>query len=87
MYFVYILQCADDKLYTGYTSDLDKRLKLHNSGQVFSTKSRLPADLIFYEAFVHMQDAKRREQYLKTTAGKRAIKLMLRKYFHNKKSS
>lgn len=84
MYFVYILYCSDDKLYTGYTANLDKRLKRHETGQVFSTKSRLPVELIFYEAFIHMQDAKRREQYLKTTAGKRAIKLMLRKFFQEK---
>jgi len=85
MYYVYILQCSDNKLYTGYTTDIDKRLKRHETGQVFSTKSRLPVELIFYEAFVHIQDAKRREQYLKTTAGKKAVKLMMRRYFNDKK--
>jgi predicted GIY-YIG superfamily endonuclease len=40
--------------------------------------------LIFYEAFLHQQDATRREQYFKTTAGKRALKLMMREYFVHK---
>jgi len=48
---------------------------------VFATKGRQPVELIFFEAFKNMKDAKRREVYLKTTAGKRAIKLMLREYF------
>ena len=81
MYYVYVLQCNDKKLYIGYTTDLIKRFKLHKKGQVFATKGRLPADLIFYEAFKHRMDAKRREQYFKTTAGKKALKLMLRRYY------
>jgi len=76
--------CSDNKLYIGYTENIEKRLKRHRSGQVFSTKGRLPIDLIFYEAFQHRQDAKRREKYFKTTAGKRATKLMLRRYFKDR---
>lgn len=85
MYFVYILMCNDNKLYIGYTENLEERIKRHESGHVFATKGRLPVDLIFYEAFHHCQDAKRREKYFKTTAGKRAIKLMLRRYFQEAK--
>ncbi|MFH1767491.1 MAG: GIY-YIG nuclease family protein [Patescibacteria group bacterium] len=81
MFYIYILHCGDKKLYTGYTTNIEKRLKRHRSGEVFSTKGRQPVELIFLEAFKHMQDAKRREVYLKTTAGKRAVKLMLREHF------
>jgi putative endonuclease len=50
---------------------------------VFSTKNRLPVKLVFYEAFSVAADAKRRERYLKTTAGKKALKLMLREWFRS----
>lgn len=82
MYFTYVLLCGDGKQYIGYTNNLDDRLNRHKNGQVFSTKGRQPVRLIFYEAFLHQQDATRREQYFKTTAGKRALKLMLREYYN-----
>jgi len=40
-----------------------------------------PVRLVFYEAFLHREDARRREAYFKKTAGKRALKLMLRQFF------
>lgn len=83
MYYVYVLLCGDHKHYIGYTENISDRLKRHQNCEVFSTKSRQPVKLIFYEAFKHRLDAKRREGYLKTTAGNRALKLMLRKYYQN----
>ena len=77
VYYTYVLMCADDKLYIGYTVDFKKRIKRHQNGEVFATKERLSVELIFYEAFAHQQDAKRRERYFKTNSGKRALKLML----------
>ena len=82
MYYVYVLLCGDGKLYTGYTSDLKKRVERHRKGQVASTKGRRPVRLIFYEAFSNRKDAERREKYFKKTAGKRALKLMLREFFN-----
>jgi putative endonuclease len=84
MYFVYVLLCGDGKHYIGYTEDVVARLKRHQNREVLSTKGRQPVELVFYEAFKHMQDAKRREGYLKTTAGNRALKLMLRRYYGEK---
>ena len=81
MYFTYVLLCGDGKHYIGYTSNIEERFRRHSSGYVFSTKGRLPVKLIFYEAFLHQQDATRREDYFKTTAGKRALKLMMREYY------
>ncbi|MCA9371268.1 GIY-YIG nuclease family protein [Candidatus Woesebacteria bacterium] len=82
MFFVYILHGLKDyNLYIGFSGDLNNRLKYHNEGKVKSTKGRRPFRLIFYEAYINKYDAKRREQYFKTTKGKKALKLMLRMYF------
>lgn len=80
MYYCYILRSNKDrKLYIGYSSDLKKRLKEHSAGVVVSTKTRMPLELIFYEAFKDQADAKRREKYFKTTKGKSSLRQMLRK--------
>ena len=81
MYYVYILHCADEKLYTGYSPDLKKRIEKHQKGFVRSTKSRLPIRLIYYEAFIEEKDAKQRELYLKGGNGKKEIEVMLKSYF------
>ena len=49
---MYVLACSDGSLYTGYTTDLDKRLKTHNLGKGAKyTKSRLPVNLLYHECF------------------------------------
>ena len=79
MYYVYILfSLKDKKFYIGFTNDLKRRLKEHNSGKNTSTKSRLPLKLIYYEAHLSKADAARRERYFKTTKGKSTIRQMLR---------
>ena len=79
MYFVYVLlSLKDDKFYIGYSKDLKRRLKEHDSGKNTSTKSRLPLKLIYYEAHLSKADAARRERYFKTTKGKSTLKQMLR---------
>ena len=71
MYYVYILKSfADNKLYTGFSSNLRKRIKDHDSGNVDSTKNRRPLKLIYYEAYENKENALRREKFLKTTKGK-----------------
>jgi putative endonuclease len=75
MQYVYILQSKKDGLlYVGCTEDVKKRIELHNSGKVASTKSRRPFKVIYYEAFTNKQDAFCREQWLKTGWGKNHIK-------------
>jgi len=77
-YCVYILFCEKDNLlYTGYTSDLQRRLQQHRNGQSNNTSKRLPVKLVFCEYYLFKEDAIKREGYFKTTAGKKAIKLML----------
>lgn len=69
MYYVYILKSKKDNLlYTGSTNDLRKRIVLHNSGGVYSTKNRTPLELIYYEAYKSEKDARNREQKLKLRA-------------------
>ena len=78
-YYVYVLRSLRDaKLYIGSTTDLRKRLTMHNSGLVTSTKPRLPFELSFYEAYRNPRDARRREEYFKTTKGKTIVRTMLR---------
>ena len=83
-YYTYILQSQNDKsLYIGYTSDLGKRLKEHNSGKNLATKPFIPYRLIFYEAFLNRIDAKNREVYLKGGYGRKSITVLLGKYLKN----
>ncbi len=72
----------DAMLYTGYSSNLENRLKNHNSGGTKSTANRRPLKLIFCEFYLFEKDARNREMYFKTTAGKKALKLMLRSTLH-----
>lgn len=66
MYYVYILKSKKDgNLYIGSTNDLNRRLDMHNKGLVFSTESRVPFKLIYYEAYRSEHDARNREKNLK----------------------
>ena len=79
MYYVYVLRSQlDGKLYIGYTINLRNRLQEHQRGEVTSKKARRPLDLVFYEGYKSMGDAKRREKYLKTSKGKSSLQMMLR---------
>jgi putative endonuclease len=81
MYYVYILLSEKDgKFYTGSTNDLKRRINEHYSGQVDSTKDRLPMKLIYYEACIDEIDARAREKYLKSGMGKRYIRNRLKYY-------
>ncbi|MFI5204480.1 MAG: GIY-YIG nuclease family protein [Flavobacteriales bacterium] len=79
-YCVYVLFSEKDHLlYIGFTSDLKRRLAEHNRGECTSTKSRTPLKLIFFEYYLYKQDALNREAYFKTTMGKKALKIMMKK--------
>ncbi|MHC4070949.1 MAG: GIY-YIG nuclease family protein [Planctomycetota bacterium] len=84
MFYVYVLiSLRDRKFYIGFTNDLKRRLKEHNSGKNISTKSRLPLKLIYYESHLSKVDADRREKYFKTTKGKSTLRQMLRESLRN----
>ena len=82
-YFVYVLQSRKDlNYYTGYTENLQRRLEDHEKGLVKSTKNRRPLDLVYFEGCLNQQDATQREEYLKTTYGKRYIKNRIKNYLN-----
>ncbi|OGY91578.1 MAG: hypothetical protein A3B30_03840 [Candidatus Komeilibacteria bacterium RIFCSPLOWO2_01_FULL_52_15] len=82
MYYVYILHSQKDgRLYTGYSPDLKSRIKSHTKGFVRATSYRRPLALVYYEAFLEKEDAKRRELYLKGGNGKKEIEKLLEDYF------
>ena len=65
-FFTYMLRCGDGSLYTGYTDDLEKRLKKHASGEGAKyTRSHLPVELAYYEAFATKSEAMKREAAIK----------------------
>jgi len=83
-YYVYVLQSLKDgEFYVGYTIDLQARIAKHNAQKNKSTKSRIPLQLIYAEACLAEEDARRRECYLKTTQGRRMLKLRLRKFLNS----
>ncbi|MBU2109503.1 GIY-YIG nuclease family protein [Patescibacteria group bacterium] len=83
-FYVYILQSLKDgRRYIGYTNDLRRRLEEHNSGKNTSTKYRIPLKLIYYEACLDREDAKRREEYFKVTGGRRFLVKRLKTYYKN----
>ncbi len=81
MYYVYVIQSKKDKqFYTGFTRDLENRIREHNEGRVSSTKERGPFELIYYEACLNEQDGLAREKYLKSGMGKRYLKNRLKRF-------
>ena len=74
-HYVYILRSVqDDFNYTGYTTNLEKRVQEHNNGKVKSTRHHKPFELVYFEGSKNQDDALHREKYLKSTYGKRYIK-------------
>lgn len=81
MYYTYVLlSLRDGQFYTGYTSDLRKRLAEHNNGEAKATMHRRPLTLIYFEGCLDKRDAMRREKYLKSGSGKIYLRNRLRKY-------
>lgn len=65
-FFCYIVECADGTLYTGWTTDLERRLREHNAGRGAQyTRSRRPVRLTYVEPVVDRATAMRRERVLK----------------------
>ena len=78
-YCVYVLlSMHENGFYIGFTTDLQRRLTEHFLGESKATAPRRPFRLIFCEYFFSKEDAERREGYLKTTAGRKGLKLVLR---------
>ena len=75
-YYVYLLRCRDGTLYTGYTDNPERRLRVHNAGKGAKyTRSRLPVELVYPEQCPDKSAALRREREIKRM--RRAEKLAL----------
>ncbi len=65
-YYVYILECADGTFYTGYTTDIDRRLRQHNSGKGAKyTRGRIPCVLRYFRCYNTKSEALRQEAAIK----------------------
>ncbi len=77
MNYTYILKCADGTLYCGWTNDLEKRIKAHNSGKGAKyTRSRLPVTLVYFEEFENPVDAQKREYQIKLLSRSEKLNLI-----------
>ncbi|MDD6788885.1 MAG: GIY-YIG nuclease family protein [Lachnospira sp.] len=77
MYYVYLLRCADGTLYCGSTNNLQRRVKMHNSGRGAKyTKARRPVQLVYWEAAGAKSDALRREAAVKRLTRQRKLELV-----------
>jgi putative endonuclease len=75
--YVYILECFDNSLYTGFTNDLEKRVRVHNSGKGAKyTRCRLPVKLVYYEEFETKREAMKREYCIKQLSRDEKISLI-----------
>lgn len=77
MNYTYILECSDKTLYTGWTTDIEKRLKCHNNGTGAKyTRGRGPVVLKYIEEFKSKQEAMKREYQIKQMCREKKLKLI-----------
>ena len=77
MNYTYILKCGDGSLYTGWTNDLEKRIKCHNAGKGAKyTRSRRPVVLVYREQAADRSAALRRERAIKRLTRKQKLELI-----------
>ena len=78
MYFVYIIQCNDQTLYTGITTNLDRRIKEHNGSKLGAkyTKIRRPVKLVYSKDFINLSVASKEESRIKKLSRLEKINLL-----------
>ena len=76
--YVYIVKCKDETLYTGWTKDLEGRMKAHNNGTGAKyTRGRSPVNLIYYEKLETKELALKREKQIKKLTRSEKLKLII----------
>jgi putative endonuclease len=78
MYVVYVLQDNKGKYYKGFTNNLARRFSEHKSGQTKSTHKMCDLKIVYTEEYKTLLEARNREVYFKTAAGRRFLKKVLR---------
>ena len=69
MHYVYVLECADGTYYTGYTTDVERRVAEHDAGEGAKyTRGRTPVELVHVEEYGTRSAAMRREHEIKSLA-------------------
>jgi putative endonuclease len=76
-WFVYVVRCRDQSLYTGITTDLERRLRQHNSGTASRyTRSRLPVKLVYEESSENQSSALKRELAIKAMTRREKLEMV-----------
>ena len=76
-HFVYVLRCADDTLYTGYTTDVERRVDEHDAGEGAKyTRGRTPVELVYVESHETRSEAMSREHEIKQFSRDRKERLV-----------
>ena len=84
-YFVYILECSDESLYTGITKDVAKRLNEHNTSHKGAkyTKARRPLKLLYQEPSLDRSSASKREYAIKKLTRLKKLQLIQKTLYNN----
>jgi putative endonuclease len=77
MFIAYVIQSHAGKLYVGYTSDINRRLREHNAGLCKTTKDSKKWRPIYIEAYSTRSEAMHREKWLKSVYGREFLKAVL----------
>ena len=78
MYYVYILKSLKNGIfYVGYTSDLEDRIKEHNSGKTKGNYFNAPFELFYSEEYANIEDARKRERYIKSQKSRKYIESLV----------
>lgn len=78
-WYLYIVRCSDDSLYTGITKDVERRLEEHNSDNLLGaryTRARRPVVLVYREVFRGHSQAAKREYEIKKMSRKAKVRLI-----------
>ena len=77
MFTVYVLKDSNGKLYKGFTSHMERRLREHGSGGTITTRKMSGVEVVYAEQYDTLALARKREVYLKSAAGRRFLKKAL----------
>jgi len=79
-WYLYVVKCRDESLYTGITTDIPRRIKEHNSKRgAFYTKNKIPVKLVYQEIMPNQSAARKREVQIKRLTRKEKVELVSRK--------
>ena len=81
LYYVYMLECSDKTLYTGWTNNIQKRVQEHNNGKDGAkyTRTRRPVKLVYVELCSSLSEALKREGHIKKLSRGKKVELIKRK--------